>query len=126
MSGSFSLAARFRSIRFATQGVRTMLASQHNAWVHAAATAVVIVAGFWFRVDRFEWCGLIVAAMAVWTAEALNTAFEFLCDVASPDFHPVVAKSKDVAAGGVLLSAVGSATIGLIVFLPHLMRSFHP
>ncbi|MDP6595220.1 MAG: diacylglycerol kinase [Candidatus Poribacteria bacterium] len=29
-------------------------------------------------------------------AEALNATFEFLCDVASPEFHPVVKKSKDV------------------------------
>jgi diacylglycerol kinase (ATP) len=60
--------------------------------------------------------------MAVWTAEALNTAFEFLCDVASPDFHPLVAKSKDVAAAGVVMSAIGSAVIGLLIFGPHLLR----
>ena len=99
-----------------------MLAGQHNAWVHAAATVAVIVAGLVLRVSTVEWCCLIVAMMAVWTAEALNTAFEFLCDVASPAFHPMVAKSKDVAAGGVLLSAVGAVAIGLLVFVPHLRQ----
>lgn len=45
-------------------------------------------------VGRLEWITLVLAITSVWTAEALNTAFEFLCDVASPDFHPLVEKAK--------------------------------
>ncbi len=122
LSSSFTFTGRLRSVGFAMQGIRTMLASQHNAWVHAGSTAAVIDAGMIFRLGTFEWCGLILAMMAVWTAEALNTAFEFLCDVASPDFHPMVAKSKDVAAGAVLLSAIGSVAVGLLIFIPHVLR----
>jgi diacylglycerol kinase (ATP) len=62
--------------------------------------------------------------MAVWTAEALNTAFEFLADVASPEFHPLVEKAKDVSAGAVLLSALGSLVIAGLVFWPHFVRAF--
>ena len=107
---SFTFSGRL-SVRFALVGIRAMLASQHNAWVHAGASIAVIITAFALRVDRIEWCMLILAMMAVWTAEALNTAFEFLCDVASPDFHPMVARSKDVAAGAVLLSAIGSVVV---------------
>lgn len=121
---TFTFTGRLRSVRFAVQGIRTMLASQHNAWVHAGSTVAVVIAGFVLRVDRMEWCMLILAMMAVWTTEALNTAFEFLCDVASPDFHPMVARSKDVAAGAVLLSAIGSVAVGMIIFVPHVLRLF--
>ena len=60
--------------------------------------------------------------MAVWTAEALNTAFESLCDVASPEFHPLVERAKDVAAGAVLISAIGAVAIGLAGFRPSASR----
>jgi len=99
-----------------------MLKSQHNAWVHACATVAVIVAGLVFGVSSSEWCWLVLAIMAVWTAEALNTAFEFLADVASPEFHPLVKHSKDVAAGAVLISAIGAVVIGLLVLGPHVME----
>ena len=99
-----------------------MLASQHNAWVHAAATVVVVAAGLAFGITRSEWSVLILAIVAVWTAEALNTAFEFLCDVASPEFHPLVEKAKDVAAGAVLLSAIGAAVVGCLVFGPYVLE----
>jgi diacylglycerol kinase (ATP) len=122
---AFTFTGRLRSVRYAVRGVRLMLASQHNAWVHAAATVVVTGAGLIARLDRAEWCWLVVAMMAVWTAEAINTAFEFLCDVASPDFHPLVEKAKDVAAGAVLLSAIGSVIVGLLIFGPHVMVHLH-
>lgn len=55
----------------------------------------------------------------VWIAEALNTAFEHLCDVVSPEFHASVKLSKDIAAGGVLICAVGAMILGVMIFVPY-------
>ena len=77
-----------------------MVRCQHNAWIHLVATAMVIAAGSFFHLSPPEWCWIVLAVSIVWTAEALNTAFEFLADAASPNFHPVVRDAKDVAAGG--------------------------
>ena len=120
---SFSVGARIRSFGYAGRGVWTMLRSQHNAWIHAAATLVVVSAGGLAGIGRLEWCALVVAIVSVWTAEALNTALEFLCDVASPEFHPLVEKAKDVAAGGVLISALGATAIAALVFAPYVMHA---
>jgi diacylglycerol kinase (ATP) len=57
-----------------------------------------------------------LAISIVWTAEALNTAFEFFADAASPDFHPLVRDAKNVAAGAVLMTAIAAAVIGVIIF----------
>ncbi len=103
-----------------------MLRSQHNAWIHAAATIVVSAAGLAARLSRLEWCLVTLAVVAVWTAEALNTAFEFLADAASPDFHPLVGKAKDVAAGAVLISAAGSLIVAVLVFGPHVLPGGTP
>jgi len=116
---SFTVRGRLMSFQHAIQGILLMLKSQHNAWLHALATGVVAFLGWLAPLSRGDWCWLILAVMSVWTAEALNTALEFLADVASPEFHPLVKKAKDVAAGGVLLSATGSALIGLLILGPH-------
>ncbi len=112
---------RIRSVKFALRGIRTMVASQHNAWIHAAATVVVVAAGLFVGLSGSEWPWIVLAIGSVWTAEALNTAFEFLTDVASPDFHPLAEKAKDVAAGAVLLAAIGAAIIGGLVFWPKIV-----
>jgi diacylglycerol kinase (ATP) len=116
----FSVAARLRSFQYALRGIAAMLRTQHNAWIHAAATVAVLGAGFALRIAAGEWLAVVLAIMAVWTAEALNTAFETLCDVASPEFHPMVKRAKDVAAGAVLVSAIGALCVGAIVFGPRL------
>jgi diacylglycerol kinase (ATP) len=118
---NFSPGARLRSFAYAGRGIRTMLASQHNAWIHATATVAVVALGLGLRVPTLEWLFLVLALMSVWTAEAINTAFEFLCDVASPEFHPLVEKAKDVAAGAVLICAMGAAATGIIVLGPPLL-----
>jgi diacylglycerol kinase (ATP) len=96
-----------------------MIRCQHNAWIHALVTIAVVVAGVLSQLSRFEWCWIVLAIATVWTAEALNTAFEFLADVASPSFHPIVREAKDVAAGAVLITAIAAAVIGTIIFWPH-------
>ncbi len=115
----FTVAGRLRSIRFALRGLKLLLRTQHNAWIHLVATVGVIAAGLGLGISRAEWCWIIIAMMLVWTAEALNTALELTCDAVSPAFHPLVGNAKDVAAGAVLVSAVGAAAIGAMVFWPY-------
>ena len=117
----FSWAARARSFGYAFRGVVTLLATQHNAWIHAAATVAVVALGVALGVSRLEWALLVFAMALVWTAEGLNTALEWLCDVVAPEYDPLVKKAKDVAAAAVLLAAIGSALIGLLVFGPPLL-----
>ena len=53
--------------------------------------------------------------------EALNSALEYIVDLASPDYHVLAGKAKDCAAGAVLLFAVASFVIGCIIFIPKLL-----
>jgi diacylglycerol kinase (ATP) len=122
MSKPFSISERIRSFGYAFNGIFIMLQSQHNAWIHALATILTCAAGFLFGLNRSEWCWIVLAIISVWTAEALNTAFEFLADAASPEYHPLVRKAKDVAAGAVLITAIGAAVIGVLVIGPHALK----
>jgi diacylglycerol kinase (ATP) len=122
-SRPFQFSGRIRSFRYAIAGILRMIRCQHNAWIHLVVTLAVVAAGFLFQLSRGEWCWIVLAIAIVWTAEALNTAFEFLADAASPSFHPIVRDAKDVAAGTVLVTAIAAMIIGLIVFWPHVMTT---
>jgi diacylglycerol kinase len=122
---SLTFTGRIRSFKCAFRGIWIIIASQHNAWIHATATIVVMAAGFYFHLTKAEWCWIILAIISVWTAEALNTAFEFLTDVASPAFHPLAEKAKDVAAGAVLITAIGSVLLGIIILGPYLLTEIN-
>jgi len=118
----FQFTGRLRSFRHAIAGIWRMLRCQHNAWIHAGATVIVVAAAFLLRISARDWCWIILAISIVWTAETVNTAFEFLADAASPAFHPLVRDAKDIAAGAVLITAIAATIIGAIVFWPYLTR----
>lgn len=104
------------SFRFALRGTRTLISTQRNARIHLLATVLVLTLGAYLGFTTLEWCLILFAAGSVWVAEAFNTAIEFLVDVVSPEFHPLAGSAKDVAAAAVLISAIGSAIIGALIF----------
>lgn len=112
------LRRRATGFRYAFRGLRILLSGQTNARIHAVATLLVLVVACWLRPGVVE-CGLLVAAMtAVWVAEALNTAVELLTNLVSPEYRPLAGQVKDVAAGAVLLAALGSVVTAVLVFGP--------
>jgi diacylglycerol kinase len=113
---------RLKSFLYAARGIAIMLRSQYNAWIHALSTVIICGLGFVLKITNSEWCWILLAIMAVWMAEALNTALEFLADAALPQYHPLVQKAKDVAAGAVLITAMGAAIIGILIFAPHILH----
>jgi diacylglycerol kinase (ATP) len=113
--------ARCQSIRCAASGILHLVRTQRNAWIHLAATATVITLSARLHLTVPEWCWLILAIGAVWIAEALNTALELLADAAVPEWHQLVGRAKDVAAGGVLLAAVTASAIGACILGPRLL-----
>jgi diacylglycerol kinase len=119
---SFSWRDRRKSFVYAFRGIKYVLRTQHNAWLHALATIVVLLMGFAFRITITEWCCLIICLTVVWTAEALNTALELLTDLVSPEYHPLAGQCKDVAAAAVLIAAVGAGLVGAMVFSPYLVK----
>ena len=110
---------RVASFGHAGRGVWSALRSEVHLRFHAVATVVVIGLGFYSGLARLEWALVALAVAGVWAAELMNTAIEALTDLASPAYHPLAGKAKDVAAGAVLLAALGALVVGALVFVPH-------
>ncbi|WP_317192261.1 diacylglycerol kinase family protein [Hymenobacter ruricola] len=109
---------RVASFGHAFRGVWAALGSEVHLRFHAVATAVVVGLGFYYGISRLEWALVAISVACVWSAELMNTAIEALTDLASPEYHPLAGKAKDVAAGAVLLAALGAAVVGALVFGP--------
>lgn len=113
-----SLKNRIRSFGYAGAGVRDLFRSHPNARIHLFFTAAVLFAAWFFEVSAGEWCLLLLCIAGVLAAEAFNSALEYLVDLVSPGRHPLAGKAKDMAAGAVLILAIGAAAVGLLIFVP--------
>ena len=115
---------RLQSFKYALKGIRLLFLSETNAKIHLAFTFLVIAGGLFFSVSTIEWCLLVLAIAMVLCAEGMNTAIEYLTDLVSPNFHELAGKTKDVAAGAVLVTAIGATVVGCMIFLPKIWAYF--
>lgn len=118
-AGRFPLACAFRC---AWAGIAYAFASQRNLKIQLAIAVLAVAAGAALGISRADWLAIVLAIMVVAAAEVLNTAVESVVDLASPAWHDLARRAKDAAAGAVLIASLGSAVVGLIVFVPALMR----
>jgi len=118
----FTIRERLDSIRNAIHGLKTIIRSEHNFRIHLVVLAAVILAGILLGISRAEWIAVSLAAGAVLAGECFNTAIEFLADRVSPGRDDIIRRVKDITASGVLILAMSSVIVGLIIFLPHLIK----
>lgn len=76
--------------------------------------------GHFCRTIIYGWIVICLCIGLVLSAEAVNSAIEALADRVSPAYDEAIKRTKDLAAGAVLLLAIASAVVGLIIFLPKL------
>lgn len=111
-----------RSFGHAVRGLVFLIRSQPNARIHLLAALLVGVTGAYAGLSHADWLWIVAAIVLVWSAEAFNTALEQLADALHPERHPGIGRAKDTAAAAVLITAIGAMVIGVLVFLPYLVR----
>lgn len=114
------LTRRLKSFQYAFNGLNVLFKEEPNSVIHLIAALLVILLGLILSVTTVEWLALIFAIGIVFVMELVNTAIENICNFISPAQHVQIKRIKDLAAAGVLLSAITAAIVGLVVFVPHL------
>jgi diacylglycerol kinase len=112
----------FMAFVYAWSGARLLFRTQRSFRIQAASAAVLIAGGLYLRLPLSGWCWLAMAIGTVMSAEALNTAIEFLANVVSPQFHPEIKKVKDTAAAAVLFASAAAILVGVFVLGPSLWK----
>lgn len=112
------------SIKYAIQGIITLIKEERNIKIHIAVMILVIIAGMILKISKLEWSICIILFSIVIAGEMFNTAIETTIDMIMPEKNEKAKIAKDVAAGAVLILAIGAAIIGSIIFIPKIINLF--
>ena len=110
------------SLKIALFGLQSAFREERNFRIQVLIAAFVFMLMLVTGLSRVEMSIIILTMMLVLSFELINSQIEKFLDVLHPDHHPRVKVIKDFSAGAVLLSALGSVLIGLLIFLPHVLR----
>ncbi|MGC4041867.1 MAG: diacylglycerol kinase family protein [Flavobacterium sp.] len=109
---------RLKSVGFAVKGAIKLITTEHSVMVQSSLAVIMVIAGFYFKIDRYEWMMQILAFGLVLAVESLNTAVEKIADFIHPEFHSRIGFIKDIAAGAVMFAALAAIAIGLLIYVP--------
>jgi diacylglycerol kinase (ATP) len=123
-SRKISVRSRAMSFYYAFRGIGFAFRQEHNLWIDASAAGAAIALGFILHVSTTEWLVIVLAITGVFAAELFNSSVEALVDLCSPGIDERAGRIKDMAAGAVLITALGALATGLIIFIPKLTDLF--
>ena len=110
------------SFKYAIEGVISSFKTERNMKIHVLAMAIVIALGIFLKLSKIEWCIIIITIVMVISAELFNTAIETVVNMITMEKNEKAKIAKDVSAGAVLVTAIGSAIVGLIIFIPKVVN----
>ncbi|MBU2632628.1 diacylglycerol kinase family protein [Patescibacteria group bacterium] len=112
------------SFKYAYAGILHALKYNPNLQIHFLVGAVVILLSLFLQVNPFEIGILGVMILLVISAEMINTSLEEMTDLITTEHRKEAKTAKDVAAGMVLVVALGSVIVGSLILVPYLLRFF--
>jgi diacylglycerol kinase len=110
------------SFGYALAGLKYGWRTQRHLRIHAVIAALAVGAGLVLSLTAAEWAVILTLITLVTALELLNTVVEVVVDLVSPEYHPLAKIAKDVAAGAVLVAAMGAVAAGAALFLPRIIR----
>src|SRR5690554_6353314 len=82
--------------------------TERNMRIHLIIALLTLSVAVFFQMSRIEIISLFISITLVVVAEMVNTAVETILDMIKEDYHPMAKIIKNVAAGGVLITAINA------------------
>jgi len=109
----------------ARKGLRLALKAEDCIKVHFGAATLVVIAALLLQFSAVKICILLLTIAMVIITEMVNSAIEFAADaVFKNKYSRMVGMAKDISAGAVMVATFTSAAIGLILFVPAILKLF--
>lgn len=110
------------SFKYAGEGIVSSFKTERNMKIHIFIMLAVILLGVLLELSAIEWIICVLLFAIVISAELFNTALETIVDMVMPEKNDKAKLAKDVSAGAVLVTAIGAAIVGMIVFIPKILE----
>lgn len=110
------------SFRYTSRGLKYIFLKEQNFRLQVFIGLGVIVLSFYFHLKLWEKTLLFLIIILVLTLEIINTIFERMVDVVAPQINSSSKHIKDMMGAAVLISAIGAAIVGILVFWPYLVK----
>lgn len=111
-----------KSFGYSIEGLKYAYKFEQSMLIHVIATVCVIIANIFFKVTGTEWLITLLAIGMILSAELINTAIEAVVDLVTLEIHPLAKTAKDCGSAATFVLALMAAAIGLVVYIPYIIK----
>lgn len=108
-----------RGFVYAYNGIRAAIREERNFRFHLCAAFYAFLAAFWAELAPVEVALVAVCVAAVLALELVNSANERAVDKPDTTHWWTAGAAKDMAAGAVLVMALGTLVVAVCLLVPH-------
>lgn len=112
------------SFRYAFEGIWHAFKNNRNLRIDFVFAILVLFLAWYFQIGSLETIVLLITVFLVISAEMINTSLEEMVNLITQEHRKEAKIAKDVAAGMVLITALGSIVIGVLIFAPYIFKLF--
>lgn len=113
------------SFKYAFEGVWHALKNNRNLRIDFVSALIVIILSVIFHTNPYEKGVLGITILLVICSEMINTSLEEMVNLITNEHRKEAKIAKDVAAGMVLVSAIGAVIVGIFIFAPYISKLFY-
>ena len=100
----------------AIDGIIYATTTQRNIKIQLVLAVLVVIISLFFDLNRAEFLCFLFTIILILFAEMVNTAIETVVDLYVDVYHPKAKIAKDVAAGGVVITAINAIIVAYFLF----------
>ena len=100
----------------AINGIIYATTTQRNVKIQLLIAVAVVIVSLFFDLSRAEFLCFLFTIILILFAEMCNTAIETVVDLYVDVYHPKAKIAKDVAAGGVVITAINAIIVAYFLF----------
>lgn len=109
------------SLIYAFDGLKYAYNNEQSMTVHMIITVLILIMGFVFKIDAYEWMAVVFCIGIMMCLELVNTSIEAVVDLVTKKYDEKAKVAKDVAASVSVMFSVTAIIIGLIIFMPKIV-----
>ena len=100
----------------AFNGIIYATTTQGNVKKQLVIAVIVVIISLFFNLNKAEFLIFLFTIVLILFAEMVNTAIETVVDLYVDVYHPKAKIAKDVAAGGVVITAINAVIVAYFLF----------
>jgi len=108
----------------AWDGIKHAFINHPNFKIHSIISLIVLLLALILQISNIQFTILVFAIVLGFIVEMVNTSIESVVDLVTEEWRQNAKIAKDVSAGAMLLAAIGTAIVGLIIFIPEILKAF--